>query len=575
VRGSAPIDRAEQFGPYVDSALTYCEQIKDGTIPACQWVKKATERFWLEFHHTPPGLIFDCFKADEACAFIETLPHVKGEWAKRRELIRLEPWQCFIVVCIFGWLDEATNTRRFRTVYIEVARKNAKSTLAAAILLYMFTQDGEPGSECFTVATKHTQARIVFDIARQMALRANLPNVTVFKHNMHILDDASICQPLAAESSTLDGLNIHISVNDEVHAWKVRDLYDVIDTATGSRLQPLIFNITTSGNNLEGVCYEMNGYVRKLLDGLLDDDSVFGIIYTVDKDDDWEDETTWKKANPNYGVSVYPMDMQRAAKKAQQVPAEQTAFLNKRLDVWTAANEAWMPMRQYALQADPALKLADFNGMECYAGADLASKNDIASLGQIFPVIENGKQHWFAFCHHFLPEFAVANAANKGIYDGWVRQGLIHVTTGASLDMDYVEPVVIEALNATKLMMLGFDPGHNSTQFGIHMDRVYGESRVVEVRPLVKHFSDPMKWLEAFVQDGTWHHDGDPVLTWMVSNVEFKRDHNDGIFPRKQAYERKIDGVIALLMALNLAMAGAQKPRFEGRLFSIQPEVGQ
>jgi len=560
---SGPSKRQRTVGKYVEAGLRYCEDVLDGTIPACKWVKRACERAYAEFYEPPEGLYFDCDAANAICAFIEGLPHIKGEWARRQELIQLEGWQCFVLIVPFGWMRD-DGTRRFRTVYIEVPRKNAKSTLSAGVALYLFARDREPGAEVYSVATKREQARIVFDIARLMALRTSLPSVTVFRHNLHVLDTASLMQPLAAESSSLDGLNISGAVNDELHAWKKPELYDVIETATGSRLQPLIWNITTAGTNIGGICWNTRAYVTKILDGVIDDDTYFGCIWSIDDEDDWTSEATWKKANPNYGVSVYPMDLQSLAKKAAEVTSQQTAFLTKRLNVWCSAAQSWMNMQRWQKCGNGAFDLEDFRGQECYIGVDLASKNDIASVALLFPREIDGKRHWYSFVRHYLPEVAVRESANTSLYDGWVRSGFIRVTGGSVLDVDRIEAETLEIAEQYDLREVAFDPGHNSTQYGVHMDKE--GLQVVEVRPTVLNFSEPMKWFEAWVSEGTWHHNADPVMTWMVSNVVFKPDFKDNIYPRKQNFDAKIDGVVATLMAINRAVAGDDEKVFDGDL---------
>jgi len=503
--------------------------------------------------------------AQRPCRFIEELPHIKGEWAKRRELLVLEPWQCFIVCNTFGWryservIDESGSilvregTRRFRTVYVEVARKNAKSTLASAIGLYMLVEDGEEGAEVYSAATTRNQAKIVFNVARQMAARTPSMPVEVRAHNINAMDTASLFEALHAQGETLDGYNIHCAINDELHAWKNRAVYDVIETATGARLQPLIFNITTAGSDTSGVCYEMRTYLTRILEGKKQDDSFFGIIYTLDKDDDWTDRAVWPKANPNWNVSVYPMDVENLCRKAQDVVSQQNAFLTKRMNVWTNAAVAWMNMVQWQACHDTDMALDDFAGEDCVVGVDLASKIDVNSMAQLFSRDVGGEQHLYVFMRHWLPEAAIEEDPN-GMYDGWVRSEHMRTTPGNVIDVDRIESDTMEEVAGPfNLRELAVDPMHNSTQFGVHMAQQ--GIVTIDVRPTVLNFSEAMKWLEAFVKDGRLHHNC-PVLTWMIGNVEVKADYKDNIYPRKGAAQRKIDGVIALLMAINRTMAG-------------------
>lgn len=552
------------LGEYSYRAYRYAEQVVAGEIPACLYVRQAAQRHLTDLNRTDQPWAYVPARANRVCEFIERLPHVKGDWARRRENIALEDWQCFLVCVSFGYvytddvIDQETNeviavagSRRFRVVYIEVPRKNAKSTLTAAIGLYLLSEDEEAGAEVYSCATKREQAKIVFDTARQMAQRAVL-GVSVFKHNINDVLSGSKFEPLHSEGSTMDGLNVSAALNDELHAWKRRDVYDVLETATGSRSSPMIWNITTAGTNIEGVCYELRSYVIKILADTIADENVFGIIYTIDDDDDWQDEWAWRKANPNYGISVSPLDMQRLARKAAELASEQAAFQTKRLNIWCNAAHSWMNMVRWNQQADHTLRLEQFAGRDCWIGVDLASKTDLSAMAIVFRDERRDGVHYTAFVKHYLPEKAVRDSANSGHYDGWSRAGQLVITPGAMLDVDIIERDTVELGRRFNVIDLAFDPGHNSTQYGVHM--LEEGFNVIEVRPLVMNFSDPMKWVEAMVKEGVFHHAGCPVLTWEVSNTVCKLDAKDNIYPRKEFEERKIDGVVALLMAMNRAM---------------------
>jgi phage terminase large subunit-like protein len=549
-----------EHAPHVALAIQYAEDVIAGEFACGKYEILACKRFMLDLEKENAPWHFDTEAAERPCRYIERLPHVKGEWAKRRELLTLEPWQCFNVCNVFGWLysedvvdengDTVTyaNTRRFSTAYTDVGRKNAKTTLAAGIGLYMLDEDGEAGAEVYSAATTRNQAKIVFSIANTMAKRtAELP-LEVRAHNIHKAETASLFEALHAQGNTLDGYNIHCSLNDELHAWKNRDVYNVIETATGARQQPLIYNITTAGHDTSGICYELRTYLTRILEGQIEDESFFGVIYSLDKDDDWTDRDVWRKANPNWNVSVYPMDIENLCRKATEVVSQVNAFLTKRMNVWVNAAEAWMDMRKWEACRDSTMKLEDFEGEDTFAGLDLASKIDVNSMAQLFERTIDGKQHVFCFMRHWLPETAVLEDPNAQ-YDGWVRAGQMRTTQGNVIDVDAIEAATLEEVNGIfNLRELAVDPMHNSTQYGVHMAQQ--GILVVDVRPTVLNFSEPMKWLEAYVKDGTFHHNC-PVLTWMVSNVEVKRDQKDNIYPRKGAANRKIDGVVALLMALN------------------------
>jgi len=330
---------------YVEAAQRYMREVASGAVPACKWTKLAVDRQLQDLERPLSSdwpYVFDAERAERPCKFIELLPHIKGKWAREGRLIELEDWQCFIITTVFGWVHHATRLRRFKEGYVEVPRKNAKSTLSSGLALYMLSADGEQGAEVYSAATTRDQARIVFDDSKAMAdrvsgLRAHL-GVVVLQHSITVAATSSKYTPLAAEGSTLDGLNVHFAVIDELHAHKNRAVYDVIDTARGAREQSLLWNITTAGTDRSGICYERRTHTTKVLERVIDDPAIFGIIYTIDDTDDPFQPASWAKANPNWGKSVLEDDMVAAARKAEAMPSALANFLTKRLNVWVSYN---------------------------------------------------------------------------------------------------------------------------------------------------------------------------------------------------------------------------------------------
>src|SRR5512139_2470424 len=285
------------------TAEQYIDDVVAGRVSACHWVQQAAQRHIDDLEHgAERGLHFDQDAAEHVLKFFTILRHSKGEWAGR--LIELEPWQQFLLWTLFGW-KRADGTRRFRTAYIEVARKNGKSTMGAGIGLYLLAADGEPGAEIYSAATKRDQARITHLEAVRMVRSSPMlkRRIRTFRDNLNIEGTASKFEPLGADADTTDGLNIHGAIVDEIHAHKTREMWDRLDTATGARRQPLMFGITTAGYDRQSLCWTLNEYSKKVLDRVIDDDTFFGLIYTLDEGDDWQDEKTWIKANPNLNVS--------------------------------------------------------------------------------------------------------------------------------------------------------------------------------------------------------------------------------------------------------------------------------
>jgi len=548
---------------YAADAKRYAEQVVGGEILSCRWVRLACQRQLNDLarfkgkgspYRFNPKLVDrdgrSFYPADNLCAFIERLPHVKGPLAG--ESITLEPWQIFILSTVFGWV-KSDGKRRYRRSYIEVPRGNAKSTLSSAVALYMLAADGEGGAEVYSLATTRDQARIVFGDAQTMARRSagfrSRFAVNVGAHNMHVLASGSKFEALSAEGSTLDGLNIHFGCVDELHAHKTRTVYDVVETGTGKRDNSLLWVITTAGSNRAGICYEARTFVTKLLNGVFEDDTQFGIVYGLDDGDDWTTENALVKANPNWGISVRPEILGPLQAKAMQLPSAVNNFKTKHLNEWVNADTAWMDMRAWDVCGDSSLDIEAFTGQPCWVGLDLASKTDIAALMLMFqhPEISDA---YVVFGKYYLPEDTVQAAGNSQ-YPGWMRTGRLTVTPGNVIDFGWIEADLLDLVSRFAVQAVAFDP-FQATQLSTRM--LAEGLPMIEVRPTVLNFSEPMKTLEALVLQRKLVHDGDPVLTWMASNVVAHLDAKDNIYPRKERAENKIDGIVALIMALSRAI---------------------
>lgn len=536
---------------YTVVANEYIEQVLSGAISGCKWTRLACERQRRDLELGVEGYHFDQEKASRVCKVVELLPHIKGKWAG--SFIALEPWQVFILITFFGWVDD-NGHRRYKTSYIEVPRKNAKSTLSSGVGIYATGMEGEGGAEVYSAATTRDQARIVWQDAKRMVEKT--PGLkgrgySTSAHSIYVERSASSFKSLSAEGNSLDGLNIHCGIIDELHAHKTRTVFDVIETATGSREQPILWLITTAGSNRAGICYEQRSYLTKILEGVVRDDSYFGIIYTIDDGDDWTDPAVWRKANPNYGVSVNPDDMARLCRKAMEMPSAQNNFLTKRLNVWVNADTAWMNMVAWDKCGDPELMPERFAGERCWVAIDLASKIDIAAMVRLYQ--RDG--HYYVFGNYYLPEETIDGSTNSQ-YSGWSRRGLITATPGNVIDFGYIEDDLRDFASENEIIEVPYDP-FQATQFATRM--LAEGVPMVEYGATVKNFSEPMKQLEALVLEGKIHFDGDPVLTWMMSNVVAHLDAKENIFPRKERPENKIDGVVALIMALGRAISTAEQ----------------
>lgn len=595
---------------YAERALRYARAVLAGEVVACKWIKAAAQRqlddlaragqlvdgqvLELEARDAAQAdpdwpYYFDAAAGAHVCQFIELLPHVKGEWARptwvnglpRFPTIVLEDWQVFFLVVLFGWKRSASGLRRFVRAYLEVARKNAKSTLAAGVALYMLAADGEPGAEVYSAATKKDQARIVWDVARQMVARErDFADLGVGYNARAIVQEStgSKYEPIGRDSDTQDGLNVHCFVSDELHAQNDRGLYDVLDSATGARQQALGLGITTAGYNTAGVCYEQRTYLSRILNSVLHahggmgyriegnalrDEAYFGLIYTLDTgyaedpetgeappDDDWSDPAVWIKANPNLGVSVLIEGMLDAATKARGSTQSQKEFRTKRCNQWLASESGWMDLAKWRACGDARLTEAEFAGEECWLGLDAAFKTDLFAKVKLF---KRGER-FYVFGRYWLPE-AVVFADGNDHFRAWAEEGLIEVADGAVVDVEPIKDALRADADQHVVREIAFDPAQ-LTQFATEM--IDDGFEMVEIRPTVLNFSEPMKIIGELVKQGRLAHNGDPVLEWMVGNVVFHKDAKDNIYPRKAHDGDKIDGVVALIMAIARAIAGAR-----------------
>lgn len=553
---------------YAQIARRYAQRVLSGAAPACQYVRLSCERALAEWRNPPPGCVWRPSEAARVCQFIERLPEIKGPRAGQN--LVLSDWQVFILCQIFGWL-RTDGTRRYRRAYIEVPRGNGKSTLSAAIALYMLCADGEDGAEVYAFATTRDQARIVFDTAREMARRSpellEAFGVTVGRHNIHIAANASKMEPKSSDADVLDGLNTHFACIDELHAHSNRNVYDVVETSLGKRTNNLLWVITTAGSNRAGVCYELHAHVVNVLKGSASDPSQFGLIYTIDSGDDWTTEQALKKANPNWGVSVIPDTVLGLQKKAMLLPSAQGSFRAKHLDEWVGARESWLDMRAWQACGDPSLRIEQFAGRTCWVGIDMAERTDISSVAVVIRGEDpRGLPSYTVFTRHYLPEQTIERGENSH-YRGWKLQNRIITSGDACIDQRIIRDSILEIDKICPINSLIYDPVYASQLVAELMERGIN---CVLMRQSILNFTDPMKELEGLILDGRIRHDADPVLEWMAANVVVKRDEKGNIGPAKETNSAKIDGVVALLMAL----AGAMNAPSQAAMASVYEERG-
>lgn len=574
--GTAALKRNEslvpaQLGPksnHAELASQYASDIISGKVPAGSWVIKAAKRHLSDLEksatdHYP--YYFDAEKGARVCRFIELFPHVKGQWAKDKKKLTLSPWQCFLVVVLFGWLRRDSHLRRFREAYWCIPRKNGKSTLAAGIGLYMFAADGEFGAEVFSGATTEKQAWEVFRPARMMAYSTlayqKKYDVQVWSKHLLRTQDASRFEPIIGNPG--DGSSPSCAIVDEFHEHDTPALYDTMNTGMGARTQPLMLLITTAGYNIAGPCYEKQDDAMKVLNDVLENDELFAVIFGIDEKDDWADPKSLIKANPNYGISVdgeYLMAQQRAA---MANPIYQNKFKTKHLNIWCSVLSGIMNMQQWALWSDPDLDEDDLVGTDCWFAIDLASKCDLCTEQRLYKknLPNQSKPHFYLFGSYWLPEDTIdEEGPNHAHYLKWVHQGFLTPTPGATIDFELITEKVKDDCAKFNPQEVVYDP-YLATQFANAL--MEEKIKVVEFLQTPVNFAVPVDELNAAIKDGRFHHDGNPITKWCFSNTCARPARKGLVAPAKQKNKdhQKIDGSVATYMALARAVAGKAKER--------------
>ena len=575
---------------YVKIGEQYARDVVDGKIVACHWVVQACKRQLrdLERQEQEGWLYrFDEEKGNRFCKFFELMPHVKGRWAS--PTLKMEPWQCFIFTAIFGWVRKDSGVtvsecpqcrcqvehgardvyvlcpkcdmeigiralRRFRKALIAVPAGNGKSSMCAVVGLYLLALDDEPGAGVYAAALNRGQAKIVWGIAKQMVdkskgLRARF-GVDTQAGAITVERTASTFQPVSRDARTLQGLDASGVIIDELAQHKTREVFDVMEDRTRSRKQPLTFYISTESDQTVGAFVEQVDYAQQILDGTHEDESYFGVIYMADKMDDWTDQACWSKANPNLGVSVSLQEMEDRCRRAMKNPAAQASFLTTRLNRRVGAGMAYFNGLAWKESCyDKGLRAEDYAGQPCVICVDLASKTDMAAAVKLFETEDGPVTCGNRF---YLPEDRLEKGnPNYDLYRGWAEKGYLTLTPGNVIDYEYIERDLSEDRQTYYVRKVGVDEW-NAIEFST---RMANEGAPVEIVPqTTKRLSEPMKMIQALIDGGGIRHDGNPILSWNISNMQAKPDANDNVFPRKARAENKIDGGTALIGAYSLVI---------------------
>lgn len=484
--------------------------------------------------------------------FSEGLSHVTGKWNKKP--FYLDEWQVPIIEDIFGWKRRVDGTRRFRMVNLFMARKNGKSELASGIGLFGLAADKEPRAEVYSVAGDRGQASIIFNTACDMVLASEDLSraLNVYQHHIFYPKYNSTYKVLSSESKTKFGFNPHFTLFDELFVQPNERLYEALTTAGGTRSQPLHVNISTAGFDPLTLCGDVWNHSVQVLNGVVEDDELYTVMYSVPEDADWTDENIWKLANPALGTFLSIDALRSQFKRAHESIEKQNSFKRFRLNMWTQQETRWLDLDRWdsCKAENPEDLRDDLRGKICYGGLDLASRMDLVALALDFPI---GTSKFKSLMFYWCPEKSIEQRARKDRvpYDAWARAGYLRPTPGNVVDYDFIRRDINELAKEFKLAKLGIDEW-NSTQLGVQLK---GDGiEVIPLRQGFKTLSEPMKEIEKIVVDRALEHDGSPVMRWNVNNVAPEKDAMDNIKPSKELSREKIDGVTALVMAHGLTI---------------------
>jgi len=495
---------------------------------------------------TAGSCLFDVKAAQDALDFFpDWLKHVKGD--KAGTPFVLEPWEAAIVANLFGW-KRPDGTRRYREALLYVPRKNGKTCFAAGLVVFTMNTDKEPGAELYSAAADRDQAGLVFDQVEGMVIQE--PELrkrsTVYAKAITLKDGSATYKKISADANTKHGYNVHMAIIDELHAQPNRDLVDALLTATGARSQPLIIHVTTADFDRPSICNEKYDYATKVRDDLIEDEAFLPIIYEVTPEDDWTNPKVWQKANPNIGVSFRRDYLEREFKRAQESPAYENTFKRLHLNLRTEQAVRWLSLEAWDKGA--LLDDADFGLVKWYAGLDLASTTDLAAF------VLYSQENDAVVPFFWVPEDSAEKRERRDRvpYMTWARQGLITMTPGNVIDFDRIREDIKGIGERFNIQEIAVD------RWGSQQIQTQLQGDGFEMVPFGQGYaslSAPTKELEKLVVSGHLRHGGHDVLRWMASNVTVEMDAAENMKPSKKKSTEKIDGIVALIMAIGRAIA--------------------
>jgi len=534
------------------NAHEYISEVLEGKRLVGELELAAVKR-WSQFE-ADPDIYYDEKGVERVIQIFRLLKHTSGEYYGKR--FQLLPWQIFVLSWIFGWKYKESGYRVTRKAYVEVAKKNGKSELAGAIGLYGAFFDGEMGAECYSAANKYDQATICWNAGKVMATQfmqeskkfASICKVydSITTRGLKNLQGESSFKPIAADSKTLDGVRPHFAIIDEYHEAKDDSILRNLSSGMVNRTQPLLFIITTAGFNINGPCHQYRKVVNDIVSGKKEDKSTFGLIFTANKDDDWNDEKTWQKANPSIGTTPSWDGLRTEYTKAlNEGQSAEINFKTKNLNIWVRQSKTWITDKIW-MQGNKMESEEKLMGSECYAAVDLSTKWDLTCFGLLFPPTPERDSFIFKAKYYCPQEGATFRAKKDGVpYLDWAKDKHLYLTEGNVTDFAAVQLDIQEAMQNYSVQKVYYDPWQ-STQFA---SELFADGVPMEqFRQTVVNYNEPIREMEALISKGQIWHGGDPVLRWMAGNITLKTNHTGLIMFDKDKSQEKIDGMVVLAM---------------------------
>ena len=501
------------------------------------------------------GFRFNEAKAARAVEFFaQFLKHQKG--LKAGEAFELLEWQTNLLATVFGWVDEE-GRRRYRRVWLEIPRKNGKSTLSSGLGLFLLFGDGEQSAEVVSAAGDREQAGIVFDVAKGMVQGDPMLSklAKVLRREIRYERTNSVFRVISSDAGTKHGMNLSGLIADEVHDWPNRDLFDTLHTSMGARSQPLSVCITTAGHSRTSIAWEQHDYALKVRDGTIRDARFLPVVYAAPEGSDWTKPETWEAANPSLGVSISREYLEQECQRAQEVPGYVNTFLRLHLNVWTEQDTRWLPMEAWDAAGEAKIEVEKLDGRECWVGVDLGSTQDTTAVVAVFPESDGGVTvlPWF-----FLPKDNVEARERRDRlpYRAWSHEGFIDLTPGVVTDYAFVESRILELLERYRVREVTLDRW-NATDISNRLAQA--GAPVTWMGQGYRSLSGPSKRLEELVLSGKLRHGGHPILRAQASQVRVESDPAGNIKPTKKTTgsrqnAERIDGIVALVMGLGRVM---------------------